>query len=86
MNYRGVSLLSCISKLRIMNYLENNDILADEQNGFRNRSCENHIFTRNSLIQNNQNLYVAIIDLKKCFDFVDREMMLYKLLLYDIDG
>ena len=29
----------------------------------------------NSLIQNNQNLYVAFIDLKKCFDFVDREMM-----------
>ena len=26
------------------------------------------------------------MDLKKCFDFVDRELMLYKLLLYDIDG
>ncbi|CAC5364302.1 unnamed protein product [Mytilus coruscus] len=46
MNYRGVSLLSCISKLysafinkRIVNYLENNDKLVDEQNGFRrNRS------------------------------------------------
>ncbi|VDI26947.1 Hypothetical predicted protein, partial [Mytilus galloprovincialis] len=42
MNYRGVSLLSCISKLystfinkRITHYLENQDILADEQNGFR---------------------------------------------------
>ena len=47
-----------------MSYLENNDILADEQNDFRkNRSCEDHIFTMNSLIQNNQNLYVAFTDL-----------------------
>ena len=58
MNYHGVSLLSCISKLnssllnkRIMSYLENSDILADEQNDFRkNRSWEDHIFTMNSLI------------------------------------
>ena len=72
MNYRGVSLLSCISKLysafinkRLVTYLENNDILADEQNGFRKgRSCEDHVFTLNSLIQNNKNLYVAFIDLK----------------------
>ena len=84
MNYRGVSLLSCISKFygsllnkQITSYLENNDILADEQNGFRKtRSGEDHIFTMNSLIQKNQNLHVAFIDLKKCFDFVDREMML----------
>ena len=94
MNYRGVSLLPCISKLyssfinkRIMSYLENNDILADEQNGFRkDRSCEDHLFTLNSLVQNNKNLYVAFIDLQKCFDFVDRDMMLYKLLLHNIDG
>ncbi|XP_048743557.2 uncharacterized protein LOC125656974 [Ostrea edulis] len=59
----------------------------DEQNGFRRgRSCEDHVFTLNSLIQNNKNLYVAFIDLKKCFDFVDRDMMLYKLLLNDING
>ncbi|VDI61569.1 Hypothetical predicted protein, partial [Mytilus galloprovincialis] len=42
LNYRGISLLSCISKLysafknsRLSSYLESNDILADEQNGFR---------------------------------------------------
>jgi hypothetical protein len=27
----------------------------------------------------NENLYVAFIDLLKCFDFIDRDMMLYKL-------
>ena len=47
-NYRDISLLSCISKLysALLNdgtskYLENNDLLSDEQNGFRaNSSCE----------------------------------------------
>ncbi|VDI35540.1 Hypothetical predicted protein [Mytilus galloprovincialis] len=94
MNYRGVSLLSCISKLysafmnkRITFYLENEDILADEQNGFRkDRSCEDHIYTLNSIVRNNKSLFVAFIDLRKCFDFIDRDMMLYKLLKNNIDG
>ena len=53
-NYRGVSLLSCASKLysaflnnHLTNCLENSEILADEQNGFRirkTRSCEDHVF------------------------------------------
>ena len=94
MNYRGISLLSCISKLysaflndRISKYLEHNDLLSDEQNGFRaNRSCEDHVFTLNSIIRNNSNVYTTFIDLKKAFDFVDRDMLLYKLLLNNIDG
>lgn len=89
-----MSLLSCVSKLysslinrRIISYLETNGILADEQNGFRkDRSCEDHLFTLNSLIQNYANVYVSFIDLQKCFDFIDRDMMLYKLLLNNIDG
>lgn len=42
MNYRGVSLLSCISKIysafinqRITSHLDEHEVLADEQNGFR---------------------------------------------------
>ena len=94
MNYRGVRLLSCINKLyiafinkRCFCYLEDSNLLADEQNRFRrNRSCEDHVFTLNSLIRNNDSLFVAFIDLKKCFDFIDRHMMLYTLLLNNIDG
>lgn len=94
LNYRGISLLSCISKLytsfvnkRVTKYLDDNQLLADEQNGFRsNHSCEDHIFTLHSIIQNNPKVFSAFIDLKKCFDFIDREMLLYKLLLHKIDG
>ena len=61
-------------------------MLADEQNGFRKqRSCEDHVFTLNSLIKNNSNVFTAFIDLKRCFDYVDRDMLLYKLLLHHID-
>ena len=51
MNYRGISLLSCVFKIfssilngRIVKHLESNDILVEEQNGFRKgRSCTDHI-------------------------------------------
>ena len=72
---------------RLTNYLEVNNLLADEQNGFcANRSFEEHIFTLNSIIRNNKNVFTAFIDLKKCFDFIDRDVLLYKLLLHKVDG
>ena len=94
MNYRGISLLSCISKLysalinnRLTKYLEEDELLSDEQNGFRyGRSCEDHVFTLNSIIRNNPTVFATFIDLKKAFDFIDRDMLLYKLLLNNIDG
>ncbi|XP_053381944.1 uncharacterized protein LOC128549356 [Mercenaria mercenaria] len=94
MNYRGISLLSCVSKLytgfinkRLCPYLDENEILEDEQNEFRrNRSCEDHVFTLNGIIRNNSTVFTAFIDLRKCFDFIDIDMMLYKLLLNGIDG
>ena len=94
LNYRGISLLSCLSKLysafvnnRLTTYLENNDVLSDEQNGFRaERSCEDHVLTLSSIIRNKPSVFATFIDLKKAFDFADRDLLLYKLLLLNIDG
>ncbi len=60
LNYRGINLLSCIYKTystvmnkRLLSYLENNNLLCDEQNGFRSdRSCLEHIYTLYTIIKN----------------------------------
>jgi len=66
-------------------------LFADEQNGFRKgRSCIDHVYTLSTIIKNNvanrKNIYVAFVDMMKAFDWVDRDLMLYKLLYYNIDG
>ena len=78
---------SALTNNRLTKYLEENELLSDEQNGFRSgRSCEDHVFTLNSIIMNNPTVFATFIDLKKAFDFIDRNMLLYKLLLNNIDG
>ena len=84
-------MLLVISKLytsllggRIGDFLENNVILVDEQNGFRpNRSCVDHIFTLCDLprIRKAQNLetFCSFIDFQKAFDLVDHDFLLHKL-------
>ena len=91
LNYRGISLLPVISKLytsalniRLNNFAEGNDLIVNEQNGFRaERSCLDHIFvlqnTLNIRNQLNSHTFCAFIDFKKAFDYVDREALLYKL-------
>ena len=98
LNYRGISLLSCISKTytslineRINKFCEQNDLLVDEQNGFRKgRSCADHLFTLTSVIRNRlsekKSTFCAFIDMEKAFDFLDRNLLLCRLLLYKIDG
>ena len=98
LNYRGISLLSTISKcytsllnFRLQNYLEDESMLVDEQNGFRKgRSCQDHIFTLSSMVRNrnriNLSTYAAFIDFKKAFDYVNRDLLMYKLLKCNVDG
>ena len=98
LNYRGISLLSTISKIytsvlnnRLVKYLENMNLITEEQGGFRKgRSCIDQIFTLTSIIKNRQNLskdtFVAFVDMEKCFDWVDRDMMLFKLFSFNVDG
>ncbi len=98
LNYRGISLLPVISKLftaliasRVTDFLEANNILANEQNGFRpNRSCLDHIFTLCDLLRTRgagkQDTFCSFVDFQKAFDYVDHNFLLHKLLLNGIDG
>jgi hypothetical protein len=70
-----------------MTYLDDNDLLVDEQNGFRSeRSCMDHVFTLNSIVKNRNSTFVTFLDLKKAFDMVDRELLEYSLIKNGVDG
>ena len=82
-NYRGVSLLSIVSKCytsilnqRLYNWLEENSKIVEGQAGFRRKySTTDHIFTlyavaQKCLSKKGHKLYVAFVDFKKAFDSV----------------
>jgi hypothetical protein len=88
-NYRGISLLSCISKVftsilnnRLYSWAEKEHKIGEEQAGFRKEhSTADHIFTLVSIIkktlynQRKSKLYAAFIDFQKAFDSVDRSSL-----------
>ena len=98
LNYRGISILSCVGKVfsgiinaRVVYYCEENGVFQDEQNGFRkSRSCEDPLFVLTSIIRNRlsegRGTFCAFIDMQKAFDWVDRDLLFYKLLKYNIRG
>ena len=87
-SYRGISLLCCVYKIyssvlnsRVVKYLEHNNKIVDEQNGFRKaRACIDHLFVLTSVIRtrklNNKDTFICFIDFKKAFDFLDRGCLL----------
>ncbi len=97
-NYRGVSLTSVVSKvlehivhLHIMDHLEVNDILVDNQHGFRAKhsTVTQLILTINDLtgsIEKGETIHMAILDFAKAFDKVPHERLLAKLEYYGIRG
>ena len=92
LNYRGISLLSCFYKMysslinnRVSGYCESNWFIVDEQNGFRpDRSCIDHVYSLTAVLRNiisdKLSTYCAFIDMKKAFDWVNRDLLMYKLL------
>ncbi len=63
----------------------------DEQNGFRKkRSCVDHVYALTSAVQNRLSIgqctVTAFIDIQKAFDWVDRDLLFYKLLCNNNSG
>ncbi|MCG7875528.1 MAG: reverse transcriptase family protein, partial [Candidatus Thiodiazotropha endolucinida] len=97
-NYRGITLLSCLSKIftsvlnnRLEKFCKTNDTISDAQFGFRKgRSTVDAMFALLSTVQNylcnNKRLYVAFVDLKKCFDSIYRNALWLKLFKAGVQG
>ena len=97
-NYRPITILSCLGKLftsilnnRLTTFLEENNILNENQAGFRKHySCSDHIFTLHALInilkRRKQKLFVAYVDFSAAFDKIWRFGLWTKLLQNDING
>ena len=96
--YRGITLLSCLSKLftsvinnRLNNFIEENKILNENQAGFRKGySTIDNIFLVSSLINlmcsRKKKLFCAFVDYQKAFDSIWREALWSKLLKEGISG
>ena len=98
LSHRGISLMSSTAKIftsilnnRIKIYLESNQLLAEEQNGFRSgRSCQDHIFTLTTLLCNRMNdkkpTYTCFVDFSKAFNCVNHELLWSTIRRFGING
>ena len=98
LNNRCITIICCIAKMyskilntRLQKFLDENNILVDEQNGFRaSRSCIDHIYTLCTILRNRKlmglDTFLAFIDFQKAFDSVERNFLLYKLSKIGISG
>ena len=91
MSYRGISLASTMYKLytnilknRVSQWADVNEVIVEEQNGFRkNRSTMNHLSSLTSIIdprkRNGKSTVCAFIDFRKAFDSINRDILWRKL-------
>ena len=98
-NYRGISLLSCLGKFfsaillkRLQLYVKENNILSEEQLGFRtgNRTSDAHLILHNIVNQychkNGKKVHGCFVDFQRAFDSIPREVLFQKLYNYGIKG
>ena len=97
-NYRGITILSCFSKLftsvlneRLKHFLECNNLLGNEQTGFRNGySTLDNLFTLYGMVDillfRKKRLHCAFLDLEKAFDKINRTFLWEKMIALGIKG
>ena len=97
-NYRGITLLSTLGKLftsilnnRLINWAESYYVYIEAQAGFRREmGTVDNIFLPHGLITHlinqGKKLYCAFVDFKKAFDFVNRDIIWYKLIKLGVRG
>ena len=95
-NYRPVSLTSQVCKVleslvrdHIIDHLSKNDILRDEQHGFREgRSCLTNLLETveqwTEIIDEGDCIDIAYLDFRKAFDLVSHKHLLFKMSKYGI--
>lgn len=91
LSYRGIALSCAMYKIycsilndRISKWAETNNVLVDEQNGFRkNRSTVDQISSLTNIIDTRKkakkSTFCAFIDFKKAYDFISRGILWNKL-------
>ena len=97
-NYRGVTLLSTLGKLftkilnsRLTEWAENYGVYIEAQAGFRSKmGTTDNIFVLHGLITHlineGKKLYCAFVDFRKAFDFVNRDILWFKLIKIGVRG
>lgn len=97
-NYRAIAVCSCIGKLlstmllnRLVIHRADNSPDPPNQSGFcKGRQCNDHIFTLQTIMEKykrvKSKVYAVFIDLRKAFDLVCRQALLFKLACYGVNG
>ena len=99
-NYRGIcisnALLKCLCLIlnnRLKLFCHENELIASEQIGFREKSrTSDHIFTLKHLVTNHLNakkgnkVFACFIDLRKAYDSINHKALFHKLRKYNING
>ncbi len=98
LNYRGITMTSSVYKLfcsilcrRLTTWVEDNGILCDEQNGFRQgRSTIDHLGSLTCVVETRMkkklSTFTAFIDFSKAYDRIDRNLLWHKLSRIGISG
>ena len=77
---------------RLIDATEKFDLISQEQIGFLKAfRTTDHSFIINSIVnklvkENNRTTYLALVDLRKAYDQIDRKLLIYKLRQRGISG